>query len=62
MLRSPMKNRLPSRTEMSSAPSRSCLDDLAILLDEIEREEVPERLLLLARQLQAALAAKRGDG
>jgi hypothetical protein len=62
MLRSPMKNRLPSRTEMSSAPSRSGLDDLAILLDEIEREEVPERLLLLARQLQAALAAKRGEG
>lgn len=57
-----MKNRLPSQSELSSAPSRSGLDDLAMLLDEIEREKVPDRLLLLARQLQAALAARRGDG
>lgn len=33
--------------------------DIALLLSEIEREPVPERLLLLAEKLQAALIEQR---
>lgn len=33
--------------------------EVALLLEKIEREPVPERLLALARELQAALVAKR---
>ena len=47
----------------TKAPSQPVADDapeqLRLLLDEIEREEIPERLLELAKQLQAALTARR---
>lgn len=33
--------------------------DIGLLLDEIEKEAVPERLLRLAEELQAALAARK---
>lgn len=42
-----------------SAHSGALPPEIAILLQEIEKEPVPERLLQLARQLQEALAAKR---
>jgi hypothetical protein len=35
------------------------LNDVDLLLEEIEREKMPERLLELARQLQAALNERR---
>ena len=56
-----MKTRLPSQTELSRAPGPSRPDDLSVLLEEIEHEEVPERLLTLAQKLQAALAARRDE-
>lgn len=42
-------------------PPKADLDtlELDLLLHEIEKEAVPERLLDLARQLQAALVEKR---
>lgn len=57
MLRRPMKTRLPSSSQLSSQPP----DELSQLLEEIEHEEMPERLLTLARRLQTALAAQRDD-
>ncbi|WP_173932722.1 hypothetical protein [Chelativorans sp. Marseille-P2723] len=33
---------------------------ISILLEEIEKEPVPERLLALARELQEALVERRG--
>ncbi|WP_144864810.1 hypothetical protein [Mesorhizobium sp. J18] len=36
--------------------------DIAVLLSEIEREPVPERLLVLAERLQAALVEQRKNG
>ncbi|MCG6116122.1 MAG: hypothetical protein MEQ84_13085 [Mesorhizobium sp.] len=58
-----MKMRTPADTDLANAPAGQDTDDLLILLDEIEREQMPERLLTLAQQLQAALAAKRShDG
>jgi len=56
-----MKPRIPNDAELSKAPAASEFDDLSILLEEIEHEKVPDRLLSLAEQLQAALLAKR-DG
>lgn len=56
-----MKPRTPADAELATVPSDPALGDLSILLKEIEREEVPERLLTLAQQLQAALAARRSD-
>ena len=53
--------RTPADTELSNAPSDEVPGDLSILLEEIEREQMPERLLTLAHQLQAALAARRSQ-
>lgn len=57
-----MRPRIPNDAELSKAPPASELDDLSILLEEIQHEKVPERLLGLAEQLQAALLAKRNEG
>lgn len=35
--------------------------DIGLLLNEIEKEPVPERLLVLATRLQEALARKRAE-
>lgn len=40
-------------------PLRGLPHDLRLLLSEIEKEPVPERLLELARELQKALAQNR---
>lgn len=56
-----MKPRLAKDAELSESPPPSELDDLSILLEEIRHEQLPDRLLSLAEQLQAALIAKR-DG
>jgi len=53
--------RLPTDSELSNAPSDDVPGDVSILLEEIEREQMPEKLLTLAHQLQAALAARRRD-
>lgn len=53
--------RTPADSELSNTPSDQETGDLSILLEEIEREQMPERLLTLAHQLQAALAARRSD-
>jgi pantothenate kinase len=50
---------IQSKTEDRKARSDDETEQLRLLLDEIEREEVPERLLELAKQLQTALTARR---
>ena len=37
-------------------------DEISYLLAEIEKEPIPERLLDLARQLQARLTERRANG
>jgi hypothetical protein len=53
-------------SQTQSAIRRPVSDDatgqLRGLLEEIEHEEVPERLLELAKQLQGELAARRNRG
>jgi hypothetical protein len=41
--------------------SAMCPRDVSSLLDEIEREPVPERLLVLALELQEALTRRRRE-
>ncbi|CUA85823.1 hypothetical protein IMF23_02135 [Chelatococcus daeguensis] len=41
--------------------SATCARDIRLLLDEIEREPVPERLLVLALELQEALTRQRRE-
>lgn len=47
------------RRKRSSRPVEASSPDLRPLLDEIEKEPVPDRLLELAIQLQKKLAEKR---
>lgn len=49
-----------SRTRAARA-AEALPPDIGLLLDEIEKEPVPDRLLALARQLQEALARKRAE-
>jgi len=52
-----------SRTSPQSRDDRVWDDrQLAVLLEQIEQEEVPERLLTLARRLQEQLQLSRGQG
>ncbi|WEX10226.1 hypothetical protein [Chelativorans sp. AA-79] len=53
MSRSKRQHPLPEQTAEALPP------DLRLLLDEIEKEAVPEKLLVLAMKLQTALAEKR---
>lgn len=43
------------------AASATCQRDVTLLLEEIEREPVPERLLVLALELQEALTKRRRE-
>ena len=48
-------------TDSTQRPVESADKHIALLLGEIEKEPVPERLLSLARQLQAALVSRSRD-
>ena len=55
---------MPRTTEIraeSAAPSVEIMidEEVRLLLEAIEREEIPERLLVLASTLQGALAQRR---
>jgi len=50
------------KTERGASPeqtSEALPSDLGLLLEEIEREPVPEKLLVLAQKLQDVLAERR---
>lgn len=51
----------PIPPELSEDESAARTGDLELILEEIAREETPERLLKLARELQAALAARKAS-
>ncbi|MDZ5699054.1 hypothetical protein [Chelativorans sp. M5D2P16] len=56
-----MKGKNDPRSGSARKPARDFPPEVRVLLSEIEKEPVPERLLELARQLQDALARKRAE-
>ncbi|WP_309084777.1 hypothetical protein [Chelativorans sp.] len=54
-----MTRKREGRGEPAQEPAQALPPDLILLLEEIEKEPVPQKLLALAVQLQEALAEKR---